>query len=595
MTLSFVALPVAFLLSILLVPVVRRLSFRVGRVAQPRKDRWHSTPTPTLGGIGMFGAFLPTVLFVGLISGHLTQLRWSLLVSSVLMFAWGLFDDFKRISPPAKLVGQILAASLVIFFGDWIHFFPWEIANIILTFIWLVGITNAINLLDNMDGLAGGVALIAAAVLSYFLWQGDSQALLIMALAMVGSILGFLIFNFPPAKIFMGDSGSLFLGFTLAALSVARRTQASNVLAVMAVPTLVFLLPIIDTSLVTITRLLRGQSPTQGGTDHTSHRLIAFGLTERQAVIFLYGVALISGVAAAAFEALDYDLSLVLIPILMIALLLFTAYLGRLKVVTAIAPSQGNIARLMVNLTYKRRLFEITLDFLLISVGFYLAFWTSQGLNMTSVSMNLFLRSLPVALAAAFLSFFLAGVYRGVWQYVGVYDLLRHLWAALGSAVLAAVILMLVYPGRYALEIFLLYTVFLFLGLAASRSSFQILDRFSLRQRQERVKKENIIIYGAGDAGEMALRWILRNPDMGYTVVGFVDDDFYKWGRSIHEVNVLGGSDQLSEILEYRKIGGVIISSTAGVPGDAIAKVMATCRQKGAWVRVMRLDFETIE
>lgn len=590
----FLALPLALLLSVLLVPLVRRLSFRVGRVAQPRKDRWHSTPTPTLGGVGMFLAFLPTVLTVAVLSGQLAHLRWSLLVSAVLMFAWGLYDDFKRITPPAKLVGQILAASLVIFFGDWIHFFPWEIANIGLTFVWLVGITNAINLLDNMDGLAGGVALIAAAVLTYFLWRADSQALLIISLALVGSILGFLIFNFPPAKIFMGDSGSLFLGFTLAALSVARRTQASNVLAVMAVPTLVFLLPIIDTSLVTITRLLRGQSPTQGGTDHTSHRLVAFGLTERQAVLFLYGVAFTSGVAAAAFEALDYDLSLVLIPLLVIALLLFTAYLGRLKVVATIAPPQGNIARLMVNLTYKRRLFEIALDFLLIALCFYLAFWTSLGLNLNDQNLNQYLQALPVAFATAFLSFYMAGIYRGVWQYLSISDFLRHFWAALGSAALSALILVLVYPQRYALDIFLLYAVFLFLGLATSRSSFQILDRLAPRRRQEG-KKEKVLIYGASDAGEMALRWILRNPDLGYVPVGFVDDDAYKWGRSIHEVSVLGGLQQLGEILEYRQIGGVIIASAAGMSAETMSGLIAICRQKGAWLRVMHLDFELLQ
>jgi UDP-GlcNAc:undecaprenyl-phosphate GlcNAc-1-phosphate transferase len=130
-----------------------------------------------------------------------------------------------------------------------------SIANIILTFFWLVGITNAINLLDNMDGLASGVSLIAAGVLCYFFWRGGDDILLLLALALVGANLGFLVFNFPPAKIFMGDSGSLFLGFTLAALSIARRTQASNVFAVVGIPTLLFLLPILDTSLVTITRL----------------------------------------------------------------------------------------------------------------------------------------------------------------------------------------------------------------------------------------------------------------------------------------------------------------------------------------------------
>jgi UDP-GlcNAc:undecaprenyl-phosphate GlcNAc-1-phosphate transferase len=159
-------LVVSFILSLAFVPLVRRLCFRVGRVAQPRKDRWHNQPTPNLGGLGMFGAYAFAV-GIGLLlsAGYNGQLeaRWSLLAGSVIMFVLGLYDDFKRITPPVKLAGQLLAAIIVIFFGDnTIDFFPWPIANIILTFFWLIGITNAVNLLDNMDGLAGGVSCIAA-------------------------------------------------------------------------------------------------------------------------------------------------------------------------------------------------------------------------------------------------------------------------------------------------------------------------------------------------------------------------------------------------------------------------------------------------
>ena len=240
--------------------------------------------------------------------------RWSILVAVILMFSIGLYDDFKHITPPRKLVFQILAATIVIFFGNiTIEFFRWPVANIMLTFFWPVGITNAINLLDNMDGLAGGVALITAGFLSIFFWSTGYPDLLVLSLALCGSIIGFLVFNFPPAKIFMGDSGSMFLGFTLAVLAIARRTQASNIIAIIGVPTLVLLLPILDTGLVAITRLLRGQSPAIGGKDHTSHRLVAFGLSERQAVLVLYGIAVISGLASIGLEALDYDLSLVLI------------------------------------------------------------------------------------------------------------------------------------------------------------------------------------------------------------------------------------------------------------------------------------------
>ena len=181
----------------------------------------------------------------------------------------------------------------------------------------------------------------------------------------------------------MGDAGSLFLGFTLAVLAIARQPQASNVLAVMGVPTLLFLLPILDTILVTFTRVLRGQSPAQGGRDHASHRLIAFGLSERQAVIVLYAVGVTSGIAAAALESLNYWYSLVLAPILVLGLALLTAYLGGLKVVHSQKElsRHGPITRIMLELTYKRRVLEVILDFVLFAVAYYLAFLISSGLK----------------------------------------------------------------------------------------------------------------------------------------------------------------------------------------------------------------------
>jgi UDP-GlcNAc:undecaprenyl-phosphate GlcNAc-1-phosphate transferase len=589
------AFALSFGLSLLLVPFVRWLSFRLGKVSMPRGDRWHRTPTPTLGGIGMFAAFAISVLAISAWQNDWAALPWPLLGGSLLMFALGFLDDLRHLSPPAKLVMQILAASVVIFFGRPIAFFPWPILNIILTFLWLVGITNAINLLDNMDGLAGGIAFIAAGFLSYFFFGTGNSALLMLSLSLAGGILGFLVFNFPPARIFMGDSGSLFLGFTLAALAVAHKPRASDVFTVMGVPVLLFLLPIVDTTLVTITRLLRGQSPAQGGTDHTSHRLIAFGLTERQAVLSLYLIAILSGITGAVLEALNYDLSLVLVPILLIALSILTAYLGRLKVVTTYKPTQSNITRLMVNLTYRRRMFEMLLDFALIATAYYLAFWVSNGLNLENSRVTLYLKSLPLAVASGFISFYVMGVYRAVWRYVGVEDLLMYGRSAIGAAALAAIPLTLLFPGQFTLEVMVLFAVFLFLGLAASRASFRILDRIYDRQVTRHNGKVNVLIYGAEDAGEIALRWIQQNPSLGYQPLGFLDDDRLKWGRRIHGVSVLGDCDKLSELLESKQIDGIIISSPDLMIDGLLERLQACCQEKGVWLRVLKLNFELLE
>ena len=595
---TLLPLIIALIASLTLVPAVRWLSFKTGQVAVPRADRWHRQPTPTLGGIGMFLAF-SAALVASYFFGDGTNIflkRWSILVAVLLMFSIGLYDDFKHITPPIKLVFQILAATIVIFFGNiTIEFFRWPVANIMLTFFWLVGITNAINLLDNMDGLAGGVALITAGFLSIFFWKTGYPELLVLSLALCGSIIGFLVFNFPPAKIFMGDSGSMFLGFTLAVLAIARHTQASNIFAIIGVPTLVLLLPILDTGLVAITRILRGQSPAIGGKDHTSHRLVAFGLSERQAVLVLYGIAIISGLASIGLEALDYDLSLVLIPTLLIILSLFVAYLARMKVVTNPEEQSNGITRWIVNLTFKRRIFELIFDLLLIGVSYYLAFWTRFGLNMTSESMVLFLNSWPIVLGITYAALYIFGVYRGVWRYIGINDLMRYAGAALISGGMSWVVIKLVFPNQpYSGDVFLLYILYLLLGLSASRSSFIILDKF-YNQRFSDKQRENVLLYGAEDAGEIALRWIQRNPTIGYSVVGFLDDDSLKWGSNIHGVNILGDLTKLEQFIKDRQVSGVIATTDELLHSPEGEKLVSTCRSKGIWVRVLHLEFELTE
>ncbi len=201
----------------------------------------------------------------------------------------GLVDDVRAISPQIKLSGLIIAAAILVFGDIVLHFTPWPVVNILISFVWIVGMANAIDLVDNMDGLAGGLTLVASSFLSFFFWRSGEVQLLIFSLALVGAILGFLVFNRPPASIMMGYSGALFLGSILAALAIARKPQASNIFAIISVPLLVFLIPIVDTMMVSITRLMRGQAPAQGGRDHPSHRLIALGLGERQALIVLVG------------------------------------------------------------------------------------------------------------------------------------------------------------------------------------------------------------------------------------------------------------------------------------------------------------------
>src|SRR5262249_55631111 len=191
--------------------------------------------------------------------------------------AVGLVDDVRTLSPQMKLFAQIVLATVLIQFGFELQITEHRLVNVFLTLFWLVGITNAFNLLDNMDGLAATVGVVAAGFrLMFFSWDGTADGVRASA-AFLGALLGFLVRNFPPAKIFMGDTGSLFVGFYLAGLALAHRSEAYSrgVVAILVIPVFLLLIPIFDTAFVTMTRMLSGRKIAVGGRDHTSHRLVA--------------------------------------------------------------------------------------------------------------------------------------------------------------------------------------------------------------------------------------------------------------------------------------------------------------------------------
>ena len=214
------------------------------------------------------------------------------------VFVIGLVDDILLLKPASKLVSQIAVAALLVYFGFRLHWLESRLLDSVLTMVWVVGLTNAFNFLDNMDGLCAGIALIVAIMLLAGFWTGVSRENaapeMTLLATLAGAAAGFLVFNFPPASIFMGDSGALLFGFSLAALTLGQegvRASRSDVLSVIAGPAFVLLIPIFDTTLVTVARLLSGRSPAKGGRDHSSHRLVAIGLSERDAVLVLWGLA----------------------------------------------------------------------------------------------------------------------------------------------------------------------------------------------------------------------------------------------------------------------------------------------------------------
>jgi len=579
----------SFLLTILLVPAIRHLAIQWRCVSIPTEQRWHTRPTPFLGGGAFFlGFLLPAFLF-----SPNPSASGPLFVIGFQMFILGIYDDLSRINPATKLMGQIIAAGTAIFFGYSLHFFTWQPLDVLLTAAWIVGLTNALNLLDNMDGLAAGIGLIAALYLTFLLGgRGDLQHTL-LALALAGAMAGFLIYNFHPASIFMGDAGSLFLGSTLSLLTLHAQGQASNILSLVAVPTLIPLVLIGDTLLVTFTRILRGQPISQGGKDHTSHRLVVLGLTEPKAVLFLYVMAAISGATALFIERLSYTLSLTLVPFVILFFALFTVYLGQVEIVVEEEGKrrveEKKLASLFIGLTYKRRLLEVILDLFLISFAYYLAFILRFDFHLDTTYLKLYLTSLPLVLTATYATFFFFGIYRGMWRHTGLEDLLRLAKAVISGTLLAAVVVLFFSRSvGHSRIVFILYGVLLFLGMAASRHSFQF---FALLLVKPQVERSKVLIYGAGDGGELIVRECRKNPKLGYRPLGFLDDDPRKQGRTILGLPVFGGVDNLAEILQQEKVQGLIISSPRILANGSAAKVHSLCSEKNVWVRQLRFDF----
>jgi len=585
----FLAPTASFLFTIACVPLVRRLATRWGCTAVPRKERWHTRPTPTLGGLAFFVGFLLPVL---LLSPNLSSaLPFFIIVTQ--MFVIGIYDDMRRINPATKLIGQIISAATAIFFGYSLNFFTWAPLDALLTAIWIVGLTNSLNLLDNMDGLAGGIALIAAVYLAFlFTHQGDAQHV-VLALALAGALGGFLLHNFYPASIFMGDAGSLFLGAALSLLTVHANGQASNILSLVAVPTCILLVPILDTTLVTVTRLLRGQPISQGGRDHASHRLVILGLSEPQAVLLLYVMATIAGASAVLIKGFSYSLSLAFLPLVLLSFTLFTAYLAQAEVVSEEEgrkkQAQKKLTVVLATLTYKRRLLEVILDLFVIAFAYYLAFALRFEFSLSDSLMKLYLTSLPIVVASTYVGFFLFGIYRGLWRYTGLEDLVRIAKGVAAATVLSMTGLIFFYRFTgYSRIAFVAYGMLLFLGVAGSRLSFRLFGLAVARTRKEKIP---VLVYGAGDGGEVVVRECRANSHVEYQPIGFLDDDPRKEGRTLAGLRIFGGAEKLPEILQREKVEGCIISSTKILDNGHAEQIRSVCHEQGLWIKQLRLDF----
>jgi UDP-GlcNAc:undecaprenyl-phosphate/decaprenyl-phosphate GlcNAc-1-phosphate transferase len=587
----------AFALAVALTPLIRRRAIKRGWIAEPQGDRWHTRPTALMGGVAIFAAFSVALAAAPLLAPAASFHKYfPLLVCATLAFGLGLIDDIYHLSPQTKLVGQLIIATVLVFFKFKIDWFTSYTLNTFVSIFWLVAITNAFNLLDNMDGLAAGIAFISSLFLALINVVGPGQSVfggqILVLAAFMGALLGFLLYNVHPAKIFMGDAGSLFIGFLLAGISTQQRIfQSTHVLPIIMVPLLILFIPILDTGFVSVMRTFFMRSIARGGKDHSSHRLVAIGLPERTAVLTLYGFAIAGGLVALVGVLYRAHVFFICLVLFLLVSLFFWIYLARVRVYPeeekSLVDRNGTLTTFWISFTYKRRVFEVLLDVFLVSFGYWLSYVLRFEGGMYEGSFPLFLKSLPIALGSLLLSYFASGVYRGVWRYTNAYDLINHVRAVSVGVTLTILIILLLYRfDGYSRTAFVIFWGICLLFLAGSRLSFQMIAE-SLR-RKSMTNGRRVLIYGAGDKGVMTLREILNNQGLGMTPVGFIDDDVRKHKSKIRGYEVLGGLETLEPAVARLRVDEVIVASKK-IPPENLRATSTVCEQLGINVRNMEL------
>jgi UDP-GlcNAc:undecaprenyl-phosphate GlcNAc-1-phosphate transferase len=443
--------------------------------------------------------------------------------------------------------------------------------------LWLVGMTNAFNLLDNMDGLAATLAGIAATFFAIdAVTVHPNDGVLVVSLALALACAGFLPFNLRPraaASVFMGDSGSQVLGFTLAALGLtASWKTAGTTVATLLLPILVLAVPLLDTSLVTILRLMDGRPVYQGGRDHTSHRLVYHGLTERRAVVLLAFVSAGLGATSLTYNVLGNGWITLIGVLLTFALLVqFGSLLADVEQHPDSVRGRSVLGAFVSN---PRRLVESVVDFALITASFTAAYYLRQRGPGTDYERHIFLVSLPIILVARYLAFIPFGLYRGVWRYAGARDAASIVAAVVVSEVVAYGFLAATQVwGSFPRSVFVIDAVLCTILIGASRFWERGATRF-LGSFLAGGKRQRTLIVGAGRAGRSLLRELRETP--GEHVVGFVDDDSRLRGRRLQGVTVVGGIGEIGSILASSRPDTVLVT-IPDAPREQLDRVIEGC------------------
>lgn len=539
------ALVVSFIIVLLVTPWMMKAALRFGFLDYPAERKLHLKPTPLLGGLGVFFGF-----WLGLwLSLFLSHILWNpeilgLLLGSLVIVGIGLIDDKKGMNPSVKFFGQIIASLMFIFFSQSVNMFSGNAWGSLILILWMVGLMNALNFLDNMDGLCGGISAIAAlsfAALGYFT---GNVYLFLFSLALTGSLLGFLKYNYSPAKIFLGDTGSMFCGFMLSALGIIfakRNVYYLNHL----VPVLILSYPIFDTSFVTFTRLKEGKKIYQGGRDHSSHRIMEMGIHPKLTVWGIYFICLVLGfMGVVVFFLLQSPLKVLIIAFAGFLLTMLGIHLHR------------NLAHI------KQKALLLLGDVLAVNLLFLLVYWVRFESGIFPAEIVVPLQQYTAV--AIWISLFWVNLF----AILGLYDFdwdssLSEIPKSIAKSVglgMAIFVVLTLGPDYLLLKSWILLAIY-----ALCLVFFLLIERsiltfwFKSLLIHGKVKRKAIII-GTGDNAQKLLKDIDSNKAYGYQVVGLIQTQSNNSQMGIGNSQVLGEIEDLKIILKEHKAHETLIA-----------------------------------
>src|ERR1700722_6824150 len=575
---------VSFCLGTALTWAILRLALRMPWLARPSSNRLRIVPTPVWGGVAIFLAFLLSTFICGLLHDRAAA-EAALLPSGV--FLLGLMDDIWKLRPRWKLAGQILIALPLLIFVLHYSLTGNRLIDVPLALLWIVGITNAFNLLDNINGLSAGTAVLVSGFQAVLFLNQGKPAVALACVALDGALLGFLVFNFPKGRVFMGDSCSLFIGFSLAVTTLmGTESTSKNHLISLLFPLLVMVVPVCDTTLVTLTRILKGHPVSVGGTDHLSHRLLAYGLSEKSTVLALWALTLLSGILGILTASYGLPPFLSVATLLLVAVTLFGTYLTRFELPAQSNSPHQNTRRPRIA-SWIRSSLILLFECVLITTAYYIAYLLRFDGAISRDDMHLFASTVVELVLIKIGVFVILGAYRPRWDYFGLRDAYLFGIASVLASIIAITYFSVVYRFYgFSRVVFVLDFLVFSLLTFVFRFSFRLFEDLAPGNHRKRT-----LIYGADSNGETALHFVSKH--YRFRVVGFLDDDRGKLGHSIHSVPIRGCTRDLNRIAKEWDVQVVLI--TASATEATKAKLRHLCGHLGIALMALRLILEDLQ